>query len=177
MKTSKLTRFAMLIALCATLMCAAVGITAIAADADAGVTVKMANLCYNEMMHIAINLDVNEEIADDATVGLIVWDASATGELTTANATYISFEAKTDKGGVVYYTSHAIPAPEMADTFKLAGCIKDADGTIRIGTIKDYSIVEYLNSRLADTTATPEQIDLYNKTLAYGKAAGAVFVD
>ena len=167
----------MLVALCAMLISATSGITVIAADPTADVAVDMANLCYNEMMHIAIKLDVNEDIADGATVGLVIWDSEVTGDLTFANATYFNFESKTDEGGVEYYTSHAIPAPKMADTFKLAGCIKDADGTIRIGAVKDYSIVEYLNSRLADTTATPEQIDLYKKTLAYGKAAGAVFAD
>ena len=167
----------MLVALCAMLVSATSGITVIAADATADVTVDMANLCYNEMMHIAISLDVNEEVADDATVGLIVWDSEVTGDLTFANATYFNFEAKTDENGVVYYTSHAIPAPKMADTFKLAGCIMDADGTVRIGAVKDYSIVDYLNARLEDSSATAEQIDLYNKTLAYGKAAGAVFAD
>lgn len=175
MKTSKLTRFVMLVALCAVLVCATSGITAIAADANADVTVDMANLCYNEMMHIAISLEVNEEITEGATLGLIVWDSTAEGELTTKNAIYASFEEKTDANGVKYFTSHAIPAPQMADTFKLAGCIKDADGTIRIGEIKDYSIVDYLNARLADPNSTDLQIDLYNKTLAYGKAAGAVF--
>ena len=64
MKTSKLTRFVMLVALSAVLVCATSGITAIAADADADVTVDMANLCYNEMMHIAISLEVNKEIAE-----------------------------------------------------------------------------------------------------------------
>jgi hypothetical protein len=175
MKTSKHTRFVMLVALCAVLVCATSGITAIAADADADVTVDKANLCYNEMMHIAISLEVNEVIAEGATLGLIVWDSSAEGELTAENAIYASFEEKTDENGVKYFTSHAIPAPKMGDIFKLAGCIKDADGTIRIGEVKDYSIVDYLNARLADPTSTPLQIDLYNKTLAYGKAAGAVF--
>ena len=56
MKASKLTRFVMLVALCAVLVCATSGITAIAADANADVTVDMANLCYNEMMHIAVLL-------------------------------------------------------------------------------------------------------------------------
>ena len=167
----------MLVALCAVLVCATSGITAIAADATADVTVDMANLCYNEMMHIAISLDVNETVAEDATLGLIVWDFTVEGELTAENATYKNFVMKTDENGVEYFTSHAIPAPQMGDIFKLAGCIKDADGTIRIGTVKDYSIVDYLNARLADTTATPLQIDLYNKVLAYGKAAGAVFAD
>lgn len=115
----------MLVALCAVLVCATSGITAIAADANADVTVDMANLCYNEMMHIAISLEVNEEITEGATLGLIVWDSTAEGELTTKNAIYASFEEKTDDNGVKYFTSHAIPAPQMADTFKLAGCIKE----------------------------------------------------
>ena len=165
----------MLVALCAVLVCATSGITAIAADASADVTVDMANLCYNEMMHIAISLEVNEVIAEGATLGLIVWDSSIEGDPTVSNAIYANFEMKTDENGVEYFTSHAIPAPKMGDVFKLAGCIKDADGNIRIGEIKDYSIVDYLNARLADPESTPLQIDLYNKVLAYGKAAGAVF--
>ena len=76
-----------------------------------------------------------------------------------------------------YFTSHGIPAPKIADDLRIAGCIKDADGNIRIGEIITYSIVDYLNDRIATEGITADQLDLYKKTLAYGKAAGAVFAE
>ena len=156
---------------------AMVGISSFATDAEAAVKVDKANLCYNELMHIAVTLECTEELADGETLGLLVWDDTVEGELTAENATHTSFTEKQDKNQVKYFASQGIPAPKMGDVFKLAGCIKDAEGNIRIGTVSDYSVVEYLNDRLADSTATSVQIDLYNKTLAYGKAAGAVFAD
>ena len=154
-----------------------VGTGAFAAESDAAVTVAQTNLCYNEMMHLAINLEVTETIAEGDTLGILIWDDTVTDVLTAENATFKSFEEKEDKGGTNYFTSHGIPAPKMADDLKIAGCIKDADGSIRIGTVITYSIVEYLNDRIATEGITPEQLDLYQKTLAYGKAAGAVFAD
>ena len=65
----------------------------------------------------------------------------------------------------------------MGEDLRVAGCIMDANGNIRIGTVLTYSIVDYLNSRIATEGITPAQLDLYKKTLAYGKAAGAVFAD
>ena len=147
------------------------------AEAEAAVTVDSANLAYNEMMHLAVTLECTEELAEGASLGLIIWNGEAEGELTAANAIHTTFEEKEDKNGVKYFISHGIPAPEMGKEFKIAGCIKDADGTVRIGTVVTYSIYEYLNSRIATEGITPEQLDLYKKTLAYGKAAGAVFAD
>ena len=110
-------------------------------------------------------------------IGLIIWDEATEGDLTVENAVHVTFTEKEDAKGNKYFTTHGIAAPEMADEFKLAGCIKEADGTIRIGRVISYSVIEYLNSRLNDDNVTPEQLDLYKKTIAYGKAAGAVFAD
>lgn len=147
------------------------------AEADAAVTVDSANLAYNEMMHIAITLECTEALSEGDVLGLLVWDASVEDDLTAENATYITYTEKEDANGVKYFTSQGIAAPQMADEFKLAGCIKTADGTVKIGTVVTYSVVEYLNDRIATPNITAEQLDLYKKTLAYGKAAGAVFAD
>ena len=147
------------------------------AEADAAVAVDSANLAYNEMMHIAVKLECTEELAEGDVLGLLVWDSSVEGDLTADNATYTTYTEKEDKNGVKYFTTQGIAAPEMADEFSIAGCIKAADGTVKIGTVVTYSIVEYLNDRIATDGITAEQLDLYKKTLAYGKAAGAVFAD
>ena len=154
-----------------------VGTGAFAAESDAAVAVDQINLCYNEMMHLAINLEVTETPADGDALGILIWDDTVTEALTAENATHKSFDEKEDEGGTKYFTSHGIPAPKMADDLRIAGCIKDADGNIRIGTVITYSIVDYLNDRIATEGITAEQLDLYQKTLAYGKAAGAVFAD
>ena len=154
-----------------------VGTGAFAAESDAAITVNQTNLCYNEMMHLAINLEVTETLTEGDTLGILIWDDTVTDALTAENATHKSFNEKEDKNGVKYFTSHGIPAPKIADDLRIAGCIKDADGNIRIGEIITYSIVDYLNDRIATEGITADQLDLYKKTLAYGKAAGAVFAE
>ena len=155
----------------------ALGSFAAESEADAAVTVDMANVAYNEMMHIAVALECAEELSEGATLGLLIWDNTVEDALTAENATFKNFTEKEDENGVKYFTSQGIPAPKMADEIKIAGCIKDAEGNIRIGEVLTYSVVEYLNARIATEGITPEQLDLYKKTLAYGKAAGAVFAD
>ena len=147
------------------------------AEADAAVSITGANVAYNEMMHLAISLTCSEELAEGATLGLIIWDSAAEGDLTAENAVHVTFTEKVDAKGNKYFTTQGIAAPDMAKEFKLAGCIKEADGTVRIGNVISYSVAEYLNDRLDDADVTADQLDLYKKTLAYGKAAGAVFAD
>ena len=154
-----------------------VGTGAFAAESDAAVAVDQINLCYNEMMHLAINLEVAETLTDGDALGILIWDDTVTDALTAENATHKSFDEKEDEGGTKYFTSHGIPAPDMAKDIRIAGCIKDADGNIKMGTVITYSIYEYLNDRLATEGISDLQRDLYKKTLAYGKAAGAVFAD
>lgn len=177
MKNTKSFKLVVLITVLSLILSAMVGIGVVAEDTSADIRIDGANIAYNEMMHIAITLQCNEELADGEVLGLMIWDSSVEGELTAANATYKTFNEKEDENGVKYFTSQGIAAPEMADVFKLAGCIKDADGNVRIGAIIEYSVVEYLNDRLDDENVTANQLDLYKKTLAYGKAAGAVFAD
>lgn len=176
MKNTKSFKLVVLVTVLSLIFGAMVSIGA-SAEAEAAVTVDGANLAYNEMMHLAVKLECTEELAEGAALGLIVWDGATEGELTVANAIHVSYTEKEDEKGVKYFTSHGIPAPKMGEEFKIAGCIKDADGTVRIGTVISYSIYEYLNDRIATEGITDAQLDLYKKTLAYGKAAGAVFAD
>jgi hypothetical protein len=176
MKNTKSFRLAVLVTVLSLILSAMVGIS-INAEADAGVEIVGANVAYNEMMHLAINLQATETLAEGAVLGLIIWDEATEGDLTVENAVHVTFTEKEDTKGNKYFTTQGIAAPEMADEFKLAGCIKEADGTVRIGRVISYSVIEYLNSRLNDDNVTPEQLDLYKKTIAYGKAAGAVFAN
>lgn len=177
MKNTKSAKLVAIITVLSLILSAMTALGAFAAEADAAVTVDMANVAYNEMMHIAVSLECAEELGEGDTLGILIWDGTVEGALTAENATFENFTEKEDKNGVKYFTSHAIPAPKMADEIKIAGCIKDADGNIRVGEALTYSVVEYLNSRIATEGITPAQLDLYKKTLAYGKAAGAVFAD
>ena len=178
MKNTKSFKTVALLTVLSLMISAMVGIGVFAADtADAAITVDQTNIAYNEMMHIAFNLKVDETLGEGDTLGILIWYSNVTDELTAENASYKSFTEKVDKGGTKYFTSAGIPAPKMAEELRVAGCIKDADGNIRIGTVLTYSIVDYLNDRIATPDITAEQLDLYKKTLAYGKAAGAVFAD
>ena len=174
MKITKNTKIILLVTVLSLVFGTIIGFN-VSAEADAAVTVDSANVAYNEMMHLAINLECNETLAEGDALGLIVWDASVEGEFTVENATYVTYEEKVDKGGMKYFTSQGIAAPEISDVYRIAGCIKSADGSVRVGTILEYSIVEYLNDRIATEGITDAQRDLYVKTLAYGKAAGAIF--
>ena len=51
--------------------------------------------------------------------------------------------------------------------------VVDAEGKI-VSEITEYSVKAYAEAKLADTTITPEQKDLYNKLLNYGAAVDAV---
>lgn len=177
MKNTKSFKLVVLITVLSLVLSAMVGISAVADSTETKVYIVGANIAYNEMMHMAINLQCAEELADGEVLGLLIWDDAVEGELTVENATHKTFNEKEDEKGVKYFTSQAIPAPKMGDVFQLAGCIKDAEGNVRIGKIIPYSVVEYLNDRLDDENVTENQLDLYKKTLAYGKAAGAVFAD
>ena len=177
MKNTKSFKLIVLITVLSLVLSAMVGFGTFAEDTSANVEIVGANIAYNEMMHMAINLYCAEELDEGAKLGLMIWDNTVEGELTADNATHVTFTEKEDENGTKYYRSQAIPAPKMGDEFKLAGCIMDADGTIRIGRIISYSVVEYLNDRINTPGISAEQLDLYQKTLAYGKAAGAVFAD
>ena len=176
MKNTKSFKLVVLITVLSLILGAFVSV-GVSAESEVAVTIDGANIAYNEMMHMAITLKCDEALAEGDVLGLIIWDSAVEGELTAANATHVTFNEKEDENGVKYFTSQGIAAPEMADVFKLAGCIKSANGTIKIGKVINYSVAEYLNSRLDDEDVTPAQLDLYKKTLAYGKAAGAVFAD
>ena len=175
MKNTKANKLIVLVTVLSLILCSMVSI-GVSAEADAAVTLDGANVAYNEMMHLAVTLECTETLAEGATLGLIIWDADE-DDLTVKNATYVTFTEKEDAKGNKYFTTQGIAAPDMAKEFKLAGCIKEADGTVRIGTAITYSVAEYLNDRLDDADVTPDQLDLYKKTLAYGKAAGAIFAD
>ena len=176
MKNMKSYKLILLVTVISLIFGAMVGIGT-SAEADAAVTVDSANLAYNEMMHLAVTLECTEELAEGASLGLVIWDDTVEGDLTLANATYVTYTEKEDENGIKYFTSYGIPAPKMADALRIAGCIKEADGTVKLGDVISYSIYDYLNDRIATEGITPEQLDLYKKTLAYGKAAGAVFAD
>lgn len=182
MKNAKIIKLISVITILSLIFGTMVGINISAADeaasAEVDVTVASKNIIYNEYMHIAIHLDNKETLAEGETLGILVWDYTVTETPTVENATHKSFAMKNDggeDGGTDYYASHGIPAPDMAKDIRIAGCIKDADGNIRMGTVITYSIYEYLNNRLATEGISDLQRDLYVKTLAYGKAAGAVF--
>ena len=179
MKNTKEIKLIAFITVLSLIFSAMIGINVSAADeiasAGADVIIASKNLVYNEYLHIAVHLENNEELGSGEALGILVWDDTVTESLTAENATYRSFYKKMDAGGTIYYATHGIPAPDMAKEIRIAGCIKDADGNIRIGTVITYSIYEYLNHRLDTEGITDLQRDLYVKTLAYGKAAGAVF--
>lgn len=178
MKNTKSIKTIALITVLSLVISAMVGMSVFAADtAEAAITVDQTNIAYNEMMHIAFNLKVDETLGAGEKLGILVWYSDVTDELTAENASYKSFDEKVDDGGTKYFKSAGIPAPRMGEDLRVAGCIMDANGNIRIGTVLTYSIVDYLNSRIATEGITPAQLDLYKKTLAYGKAAGAVFAD
>ena len=181
MKNTKAIKLISVITILSLIFGTMVGINISAADeaasAEVDVTVASKNIIYNDYMHIAIHLESNETLSEGETFGILVWDYTVTETPTAENATHKSFAMRADAGGTTYYASHGIPAPDMAKDIRIAGCIKDADGNIKMGTVITYSIYEYLNNRLNTEGINDLQRDLYEKTLAYGKAAGAVFAE
>lgn len=134
-------------------------------------TVEYSNVAYNDMMHLVFTVKDAGAIPDGATAGIIIWD-KAQEEYTVAKARYATFTARKD-GDTTYYRSYGIAATEIDTKIYIsAGYILDGVITATQTPI-EYSIVDYLVSRL-NSDVTDVQSRLYYNVLAYGLASDAV---
>ena len=147
------------------------GISASAEEVTPSIEVEYSNVAYNDMMHLVFTVKNAAAVPENAEAGIIIWD-KAFENYEVAKARYATFTARQD-GNVTYYRSYGIAAKEI-DTkiYVSAGYI--LDGTI-VSTQDpiEYSIVDYLISRL-EGEVTEVQSRLYYNVLAYGVASDAV---
>ncbi len=126
------------------------------------------NVEYNELMHLAINIDYDGDTgiyvyAEDATVGK-------------DEPIHKSFAEKSDPNGKIYYATQGISARDIDTTYKIVPVLREGE-SVKFGTALNYSIAEYCNERLTEDDITNAQRNLYNRVLEYGEAADEIFGD
>ena len=195
MKFSKFSKFVLFAVVLALLVGAFAGF-AVSAEDDAVVTdyatyseweISGKNLVYNELMYFAMAVGENDQLAENAKIGVAVYAADTV--LTADNLggyVALAVETNTDENGVVYYKPIAVAAADIGVDFKFVPVVLDENGEITAcGAALTYSVAAYCDERLADLDAIVEggaaldakqenQKVLYNAIKAYGVAAGAV---
>ena len=144
------------------------GFTVSAEDAVPKATIGMANVAYNDMMHVVFTV---ENVPAGAVAGIVMWDNTAT-EYTMATKIYEDFTPQTD-GGMTYYTTKGVAAKDIGTVYYFAACYK-LDGVTVIGDVRSYSVAKYAASRLDDDNVSAAQAELYNNILLYGLASDGV---
>ena len=106
---------------------------------------------------------------DGETAGIAVY---ASKDAKDGDYMYITFDAKKD-GDVSFYQTFPIDAKDVETNYYVAAVSKDADGKITYGEKVEWSVAKYINAKLL-AGAEPEQVNLFEKVLAYGAAANKV---
>ena len=154
-------RILTLILALAVIACAIVCVSAMAEDNAP--KLGEANLVYSSDLMIAFTI----EGGADGEYGLAMVDGEG-------NVIYADYTAETigeGENAKDFYTSYGIAMKDYDTVYRFA--VVDAEGKI-VSEITEYSVKAYAEAKLADTTITPEQKDLYNKLLNYGAAVDAV---
>lgn len=134
------------------------------AETDNVPTLGEANVWYGDALALAFTVNA----AEGETAGIAVYESADAAE---GDYMYITYEAKED-GDVIFYETFAIDAKDVETIYYVAAVSKDADGKVTYGEKIEWSVAKYIDAKLP--TATEAQADLFNKVLAYGKAAAKV---
>ena len=174
---SKITRFTALIIACVLLVGAMVGF-GISATTEAEMTstaeIVTKNVEHKDYLHLAFNVAVYSA-PEGAQIGIMVWSAN-TENYTSANKIWESYELKDDGAGTTYYASQPIAAKDIATVYRVAVVAKTADGITLLSVPAEYSVQAWAEECLAEIDPTDlARINLYNKVIAYGKAASGLF--
>ena len=177
MEKTRIIKLSSLLVACALLVSAMVGV-GVSADSTPEITetasIVSVNVEYREYLHLAFEVAC-DSVPEGAEVGIMVWSAGAK-TYTSGNSLWESYELKDDGAGTDYYASQSIAAKNIGTEYQVAVVAKDADGVTLLSAPALYSIENWAETKLADPNTTDAaRINLYNKVIAYGKAASGLF--
>ena len=176
MKKQRTLKLVALFSTIALLVCAMVGVGISAATAEEiteTASIVSVNLEHRDYMHLAFKVET-VSVPDGATVGIMVWNSGVT-DYTAENKLWSNFELSNDGAGTDYYASQSISAKDIATEYQVAVVAKTDGGVTLLSKPVSYSVEAWAQTKLADPeTVDPVRINLYNKVIAYGKAASAV---
>ncbi len=173
MKRTKLTKIAafLIVSMLIVSMAAVFTSSAVAADEiTETASITSVNVEHRDFMHLAFQVS-----APDATgtVGIMIWESGVT-DYTVDNAIYSNYKTSEDSEGTVYYSGHAVAAKNIATEYQIAVVEKDASGNVTIiSKPVSHSIQGWAETKLAQSPDAVRE-NLYNKVIAYGKAASAI---
>ncbi len=174
MKNTRLTKLTAFLIISVLIVSMAAVFTTSAVTAD-GITetasISQVNVEHRDFMHLAFIVETEGE--HTGTVGIMIWEADVT-DYTAANAIYSNYETSEDSAGNVYYSGHAIAAKNIATEYMVAVVEKDAQGEVTVISVPElHSIEGWAEQKLTESPDTVRE-NLYNKVIAYGKAASAI---
>ncbi len=179
MKQTKIKKIASLLVVAAVLTCALAGIAVSAVTTDEiteTARIDSVNVEHRGCMHLAYKV-VTDSVPEGATVGIMVWSPS-TKNYTAKNAIWENYTLSNDGAGTEYYASMPIAAKNIATEYPVAVVAKTADGEVILlsspDNMQEPTSVEAWAYKKLENETNPTRINLYEKVIAYGKAASAV---
>ena len=173
MKNNKILRISLLMLSLALVFAAAfaMNINATETQQDPKLEIISQNIEYGNQFKLMYAVDAST--VTEAPVTLEIYETEPT-EGVGASYTYTvstpETVAKLNKSCYVF-TTNGISYTAMAQNFY----IKAVDNAGVESAVKRYSVAEYLYERLADTTATEEQVNFYNEAIDFGASAEILF--
>lgn len=173
---------AMLLALVLVIGGVAIGIAATEGE-PAAISVTSKNIAFDSGIRLAFKLAVTGEV--EGYVGVAVWEVNDDDSYTLENVKQLVYlRDKEDKYAYAYYTpgseaeavvfSHGIAAKDVRTEYVFAPVLyDDIENETLIGESFRYSVAQYIEEMIAEG-ATADQIDMYNKLLAYADEASGV---
>ena len=176
MKQTKIKKIASVLVVIAVLVCALAGISASAVtegEIQVSAKIESVNVEHRGCMHLAFKVET-ASAPDGAVIGIMIWNKGVTN-YTAQNSIWSNYELSNDGAGTDYYASMPIAAKNIATQYKVA-VVAELDGEVTLLSVPVcYSIMGWAETKLADPNTTdPARINLYEKVIAYGKAASAV---
>ena len=177
MKKIRIPKLVALLAVFALLASIAVSVGISAATAEEiteTASIVSINVEHADYMHLAFKVET-ASVPEGAEVGIMVWN-SGVKNYTAANAIWSNYVLSNDGAGTDYYASHPIAAKDIATEYQVAVVAKKGDDLTILSKPASYSIEAWAETKLANSATLDEaRFNLYNKVIAYGKAASGVF--
>lgn len=175
MKQTKIKKITALL-VCAVLLVGAVigvGVSATTAEEiEETAAISSFNVEHRGSMHLACKVETDYVVSEGETLGIMVW-APGVKNYSSANKIWESYELKDDGAGTYYYASMPIAAKNIATEYQYAVVVKNGNTVTLLSKPAAQSIEAWAETKLENAT-DPARINLYNKVIAYGKAASAV---
>lgn len=172
-KTKKITALMLVVII---LSCVAVGF-GVSAVTENEITptarISSFNVEHRGAMHLACKVETTTA-PEGATIGIMVWAGDAT-DYSASNKIWENYEISNDGAGTEYYASMPIAAKNIATEYQFAVVAKVGNTVTLLSKPVLQSVEGWAQTKLNNSETTdPLRINLYEKVIAYGKAASQV---